>query len=254
MRIIYILPGPLSLTHAGPGEVDRRGELLAEWAGPGVEVAIRDVPYGPGSIESAYEEYISVRPTAQLMLEAEQEGFDAAILGCFGDPGLDAMRELLTRMVVVGPAESSCYAGLMLGQELGIITITQSIVRPMRELMGRLGIAARVAGIEVVDTPVLELYDRDRSVARAIEAGRVLVEQRGADVLILGCMTMAYLDIGREVEAELGVPVVNPVRIAVRTAEALVGAQLRHSKRAYPLPPKLADQPGFQLADFVLGQ
>jgi allantoin racemase len=34
--------------------------------------------------------------------------------------------------------------------------------------------------------------------------------------------------------------VVNPAKGALKLAEALVGAGLRHSKRAYPLPPKMA--------------
>jgi allantoin racemase len=71
-------------------------------------------------------------------------------------------------------------------------------------------------------------------------AGRELVEQRGADTLVLGCMSMAFLDVTAELEAELGVPVVNPARSALKVAEALVGSGLRHSKRAYPLPPKFA--------------
>jgi allantoin racemase len=250
-RIVYVLPGPLSRTQAGPAEVARRGERLASWASAETETAIRDVAFGPASIESAYEEYISVRPTAELMLEVEREGFDAAILGCFGDPGLDAMREVLTRMPVVGPAEASCYTGLMLGDSLGIITVTDSVVRPMYDLMRRLGISERVAGIAVVDTPVLELYDRERSLARAVAAGRGLIEQKGANVLILGCMTMAFLDLNIELQEELGVPVVNPARVALTTAESLVSAGLRHSKRAYPLPPKLAGE-GREIGDLLL--
>jgi hypothetical protein len=34
--------------------------------------------------------------------------------------------------------------------------------------------------------------------------------------------------------------VVSPVHAALKLAEALVGAGLTHSKRAYPVPPKLA--------------
>jgi allantoin racemase len=35
------------------------------------------------------------------------------------------------------------------------------------------------------------------------------------------------------------VPVVNPGRISLKTAEALVGAGLSHSKLAYMTPPKI---------------
>src|SRR5262245_30054052 len=126
MRIIYILPAPVSRTKPGRQEVEREQSLLREWAFPDTVVDARDIATGPPSIESAYEEYLSIPPTAKAMLEAERDGYDAAVLGCFGDPGLDAMRELLTRMLVVGPAESSCYAALVVGDSFGIVTITDS--------------------------------------------------------------------------------------------------------------------------------
>jgi len=43
----------------------------------------------------------------------------------------------------------------------------------------------------------------------------------------------------------VGVPVVNPVYAALKMLEALIGAGLAHSKRAYPIPPKMA---AFQVA------
>ena len=41
------------------------------------------------------------------------------------------------------------------------------------------------------------------------------------------------------VASELGVPVLNPAKVALKYAEALVGARLTHSRRAYRTPPKL---------------
>ena len=64
------------------------------------------------------------------------------------------------------------------------------------------------------------------------------MEQDGADVLVLGCMSMAFLpDIMTKLGERVGVPIVNPVVAALKTAEALVSMRLTHSKRAWP-PPK----------------
>lgn len=241
MRIVYIVPGPMSRTTLGEGEVVRRGAKLKEWASPGTDVSIEDVDRGPASIESMYEEYLSIPATAEAMLAAERERHDAAVLGCFGDPGVDAYRELLTRMVVVAPGEAGFHLATMLGDRFGIVTITSSIIVPLRHLVARAGLSEKLAGIEVVETPVLELAeDTERTLGRMRDAGRRLVEQRGADALVLGCMSMAFMDVTAQLEDELGVPVVNPARAALKVAEAMVGAGLRHSKRAYPLPPKLA--------------
>ena len=64
------------------------------------------VPEGPASIESMYEEYLSIPATARRAVELEQEGWEALILGCYGDPGLDALRELVS-IPVVGPGEAT---------------------------------------------------------------------------------------------------------------------------------------------------
>jgi allantoin racemase len=241
MRIIYIIPGPMSRTALGSAEVERRGTRLKSWAAPGTSVDIRDVERGPASIESAYEEYLSIPSAAEAMLEAEEQGYDAAVLGCFGDPGADAMRELLTRMVIVAPGEAACHLAAMVGEAFGIVTVTSSIVHPLRHLVTRVGLKDKLAGIAVVETPVLELArDRDATLERMAEAGRRLMEINGADCLVLGCMSMSFLDATPQLEARLGVPVVNPAKGALKLAEALVGSGLRHSKRAYPLPPKMA--------------
>ena len=64
------------------------------------------------------------------------------------------------------------------------------------------------------------------------------MQQDGADVLVLGCMSMAFLPgICEELGARVLVPVVNPVLAALKTTEAIAGMKLTHSKVAWP-PPK----------------
>ena len=75
------------------------------------------------------------------------------------------------------------------------------------------------------------------AIEKAADAARVAVEQDGADVLVLGCMSMAFLPgICEELGRRVGVPVVNPVMAALKTAEALVSMRLAHSKAAWPAP------------------
>ena len=61
-----------------------------------------------------------------------------------------------------------------------------------------------------------------------------------ADTLIVGCMSMGFLGIAEAVSEKLGVPVLNPGKVALKYAEAMVGAGLSHSRKAYMQPPKLA--------------
>ena len=52
-------------------------------------------------------------------------------------------------------------------------------------------------------------------------------------------MSMGFVGVTDDVQKRLGLPVVNPVVAALKTAEAVVAMGLSHSKAAYPVPPKL---------------
>ncbi|HEV7725508.1 MAG TPA: aspartate/glutamate racemase family protein [Modestobacter sp.] len=251
MRIAYVLPGPLSLRHpGGQQELKRRQEILQAWAAPGTTVVVREVAAGPPSIESAYEEYLSLAQTAGLLQTLQGEGFDAAIIGCFGDPCLDALYEVTEDLVVIGPGDASFHLAAMLGESFGVVTVDDGIVGPIRRQVAGSGLAARLAHVAVVSTPVLELSGNvDELVERACTGAREVVA-RGADTVVLGCMSMAFLDLGPLIEAAVGVPVVNPVQAALMLAEGRARFGLRHSKRAYPLPRKVAA--GASLADLYV--
>lgn len=240
MRIVYVIPAPMGRDEQGQAEMTRRGSLLKTYAAPGTEVDIVDVPRGPASIESMFEEYISIPATAEKILDLEKQGYDAAIVGCFGDPGLDAYRELST-MLVVGPGEASFLAAAMLGHSFSVITITSSVIAATKKQVHSAGVADKLASVRVVETPVLELANnRQGTLQKMAVQGRQAIEADGADCLVLGCMTMGFLEVAEELSDMLGVPVINPSRWCLKMAESMVGAGYRHSKRAYMTPPKLA--------------
>lgn len=240
MRLVYLIPGALSRGPLGAGELERRRAVLQRVAARGAAIEVVDLPDGPASIESAYEEYLSVPPMLVRLQELEAGGVDGVIVGCFGDPGVDAARELV-RLPVVGPGEAAMLLAATLGHRFAIVTVLDAVVQPLRRLAWSTGVLAKLAGVRVVGIPVLELYrDPERTFDRMVEVGRRAIEDDGADTLILGCMTMAFAERHQDLAAALGVPVVNPAHAAVKLVEALVSLGLRHSKRAYPCPPKLA--------------
>jgi allantoin racemase len=231
----------MSRTEEGRAEMERRRSVLRGFAAPGTEVDIIDVDEGPASIESLYEEYLSIPSTVEKMLEAEREGYDAAILGCYGDPGLDAVREVTEEMVVVGPGEAGALAAATCGHRFSIITVTASIVNALHHLVEKVGVGKKLASVRAIETPVLDLAkDRAGTAEKLLMEGRKAIDQDRADTLVLGCMSMGFLGVAEEMSERLGVPVVNPGRVSLKVAEALVGTGLTHSKLAYPVPPKIA--------------
>lgn len=249
MRIVYLVPGPMGRTAAGKAEVERRGDLLKKYAAPGTETGIEDVPEGPASIESMYEEYLPIPATVRTAISLEQDGWDAIILGCYGDPGLDALRELIS-IPVVGPGEATALMAASLGHRFSIITITESVIAFTERLVRNAGVGDKLASVRAIDIPVLELHDdREQTIDATIREGRRAIEEDRADTLILGCMSMGFLEVAEAVAPELGVPVLNPGRCSLKFAETLVGAGVTHSRRAYLTPPKLAAGNGVTAAD-----
>jgi allantoin racemase len=175
-------------------------------------------------------------------LQHRTQPTDAIIVGCFGDPGLAALRELFD-CPVVGPFEASIHLAAQLGARVGIVTVLDSVVPMLDHLARGMGMSLRYAGAAAIDVPVLELKsDTALVIERVAHAGQALVRQHDADVLVLGCMSLAFLGVAEEVRPQLGVPVVNPAKCALKTAESLVAQHLSASRRTYAKPRKPATE------------
>lgn len=243
MRIVYLVPGMM------PQEECRRREaMLRAWASQGTQVDVAVVSQGPASIESLYEEALAVPATVELAMQKEKEGYDAGIVGCAGDPGVEAIRELATRMAVFGPGAASFHAAAMLGHRFCVLTPEGDMAQSNLEMAFRAGVREKLAASVSIGIPVLDMMrDRQATVKRTLEVSRMAMKESGVDTLVIGCMTLAFLDIAGLIEEALGIPVVNPASITLKFAESMVACGLAPSKAAYPLPPKLHSG---QAADF----
>jgi len=238
MRIQYLVPAPMSKGPMGAKEMVRRQALLNSWAFPGTEITVVDTEDGPFSIESAYEEMLSVPGALKGIQRAEADGYDAVIIGCFGDPGLEAAREIVS-IPVIGPGEASLLLAAGLGHRFSVVTILDNVVAPQEFQAYKAGVRDKLASVVATNIPVLELMaDPLASQRRVVESGQYAIDNHRADTLVLGCMTMSFLDVADEVARTLRVPVINAAKAALKAAEAQVAMGLSHSKKAFPFPPK----------------
>lgn len=148
---------------------------------------------------------------------------DAAgfVIACYSDPGLHAAREA-SRLPVLGIGQAALATAVALGERVGVIAVSSAgIARHWRAYRAQ-GLAPRIAGERAIDLSVAESGDRAVALRRLIETGRALRDQDGADVIVLGCAGMASLV--DEVQAALGVPVIEPCRAAVTLALARIDA------------------------------
>lgn len=240
MRGLYLIPGWMSRSDAGVAELARRRAVVQRIAGSAWRMDAWDVESGPASIESAYEEYQSVPGAIERLVEAERGGFDGAILGCFGDPGIEAAREMVS-MPVIGPGEAAMLVAASLGHRFAIVTVLDSLNFLLERLAWQVGVDRKLASVRGIGIPVLELgRDPEETFTRMVREGEAARDRDRADVIIMGCMSMAFQDRQHDLSRALDIPVVNPVYAAVKLMQMFCELGLRHSRRAYPVPPKLA--------------
>ena len=99
------------------------GESARAVAAVGTVVTAVNPDMGPASIESHYDEALSV-PGLLAEIARAQAGeptADGFVIACFGDPGLDAARELADGPVV-GIAEAAMHAASFLGRGFSVVT------------------------------------------------------------------------------------------------------------------------------------
>ena len=184
-------------------------------------------------IDGWYDEAIAAAAVAACVREHEGS-FDAAIVACFGDPGLYACREL-TSAPVVGIAEASFLMAMTLGHRFGIVSTVDRATPATYDLLRHYGIEARCAAVEASGAEVLELDDDPHAAMVGIEqAGRRAIAA-GAEVLCMGCGAMTA--IRSDLERTLGVPIVEAVPAAVAYTESLLSLGFRTSKIRSFAPP-----------------
>jgi allantoin racemase len=188
-------------------------------AGAGVRVTGLTATSGVASVETAADDAIAAAEVVALMREGTGDA-DAVIIGCFDDPGLAAAQGLCD-VPVVGIGAASMLLACALGRRFGVLTTTAPGVPIVRDQVARAGLSDRLAAVRPLGLEVVELEaDAQRAFGAAREAGERAVHEDGADVLCLGCGTLADTD--GALEAALGVPVIDPIFAAVLQAEALV--------------------------------
>ncbi|GAA3554223.1 aspartate/glutamate racemase family protein [Microlunatus spumicola] len=202
---------------------------------PSTEVVAITNAHGPASIESHYDEALAVPGLLAEIAAAEADGVDGFVIACFGDPGLDAARELASGPVV-GIAEAGFHAATLLGRSFSVVTTLARTMGQAEHLVQRYGFAAHCRSIYACEVPVLELDDPASDARKlVVDLCRRAVEHDEADSVVLGCAGMA--DFCQDVSEQVGVPVIDGVSAAVVLVESLVKLGLRTSTRSEYAPP-----------------
>src|SRR6476469_540926 len=126
------------------------GRCAAAVAAVGTTVVAVNPEMGPASIESHYDEALAVPGLLAEIGRGEQAGADGYVIACFGDPGLDAAREL-ARGPVVGIAEAAMHTASHLSGGFSVVTTLARTTGRAAELAERYGMERFCRGIHACE-------------------------------------------------------------------------------------------------------
>lgn len=233
MRVLLINPNTTE-------EFTKRVQDIADrYALPSTTPVAVNPMYGPRSIEGVYDELLSSPGTLELAI-SEMDQHDAFVIACYSDhPTIYALREI-TDKPVLGIAEASMYVACMLGYNFSIVTTNEEWEPLLWDAVRHYGLAERCASVRSTRMPVLalEAASPEETYQMILRTAVQAINDDNAEVICLGCAGMAGLD--KQLEQELGVPVLDGVVCALKLLEGLVGYGISTSKR------RVYAQPGYK--------
>jgi allantoin racemase len=205
--------------------------------------AFRDVPdlrvmgtdTGLDEVASFSQLEYHLGPLLDKVGEVERQGdCDALIVGCFGDPGIDAVRQI-TSMPVVAPGETSLCVASMLGEKIAIVVPQRQLIHITKKLVRSCQFADRVVCVDATQQDITESVEQqpEELARRMIETCRGLVVEQGADVIVLGCIGFTWLvDLIRVsfAEEDIKTPVIDAGVAAYQAAKLMLAMGLNHDR------------------------
>ena len=210
-----------------PSVTDRIAAAARAAASAGTQIETVSAPFGLPLIVTRAD-WLVAGPATLAALAAHRGDYDAAVIACFGDPGLDAAKELVN-VPVLGISEAAFHAAAMLGRRFGVVSFTAAL-RPMFEdCLAHHGLAARCAGFRMGPAfsgdPGTVAEERLDLLATLCAQS---AEQDGAECIILAGGPLAGL--APLLQPRVAVPLIDGTQAAVRLAEAMVGLMPRHPR------------------------
>ncbi|MFH1169703.1 MAG: aspartate/glutamate racemase family protein [Chloroflexota bacterium] len=160
------------------------------------------------------------------LVRAEKEGYDAVVIGCSYDVGMEEARELLN-IPVLGVTQTTLHMASLLGELYAIVSCTPYLYERYRQMIIRYGLQQKfLAGHYIYDVPEPELAKAMKNPEPLAKKFFALAENAvadGASVIIptpvLVSQTMLKSGWKNYIKGAL---VLDPVTVTVKMAEMMV--------------------------------
>ena len=225
--------------------------MLENAADPGTSFEIHGI-IQRGGIGDQYRslEFIETIEVLENVARAEEQGFDAVLLGNIADPGLRPAREMAS-MPVLGLCESALFTACQMGASIGLVVSNDKHHGKVVENVALHGLGSRVVTVERMKVDRLVDLDaafspgeaRERILGQFLDAAALCVA-KGAEVVIpaVGVAMVLLADAGIH-DAGQGTPVLNGAVALLKAGESavklnrLMGGRFTSRRGAYAQPP-----------------
>jgi allantoin racemase len=214
VRIGYLRPA----SGFSSAEESRREAIIRGLVPAEVEVHTLVNPLSPRHADSEHAFADMVAIAKPFLSRLDPRDYDILVLAGALDPGLPELREA-SPIPIIGPGESSLYVASIFGAPLSIVTVDEHAVAATGPLLEQTPAKPRIASIRSMDTPVrFMLNDHATGVDALFRECRLAVKDDGAKALFLGSMTLGTFGVASRLHEELGVPILDPLRISMGVA------------------------------------
>ncbi|AQA06119.1 Asp/Glu racemase [Mycobacterium sp. MS1601] len=191
----------------------------ASVARPATVVEAVNPPFGPASIENDDDEIRCVPGLLAQITAAEQrrDRPDAYVIACFGDPGLEEARRLVS-VPVLGIAQAAMHAAALAAGTFSVVTSMSATV-PRGWELAKTYTPTACLGVYASDIPVLRIDSDPTTINPIGDLCEKALAADGSRSIVLGCAAMARF--AEPLRQRLGVPVIDGVVAATLLSEAL---------------------------------
>lgn len=192
------------LTVTDTGLLNSHGNLIQR-VFPDLVVDSKCIPDHPKGVHDDKTFLTAIPLVVDLAMQFERRGFDAVIVSCAGDPGVEEARREVS-IPVIGAGRAMGAIALSLGRRIGVMGITEEVPSNVKDVLGDHMIAYTYP--EGVNN-TLDLMSTGG--AASAVAGGLDLKSRGADVIGLACTGLSSIAAAVTIAKATGLRVIDPV-------------------------------------------